>query len=196
MFICHKNIWEDSVPFTHRVIRSIDYITEYLGRITAWLVLGCVVTCFLVAFLRYVFSIGYVWMQELYVWQHALVFMLGAGYTLLHDGHVRVDVFYSKLSPKGQALVQIIGTCFFLWPWLFVVSFYGWSFIKSSWQILEESPQTDGLPGYFLLKSVIYVFCFVIFLQSFAHILRSLVLIFRGYEVPRFVASEIIGQGK
>ena len=64
------------------IIRAIDRLNELVGRVVAWLTLGTVSVCFLVVVLRYVFSIGFVWLQELYVWQHALVFMLAAGYTL------------------------------------------------------------------------------------------------------------------
>lgn len=172
------------MKFIGRYVRLIDLLNEYIGRLASWLVLGCVLTCFLVVLLRYAWNTGFVWMQELYVWQHALVFMLGAGYTLLHERHVRVDVFYSKLSPRGQAWVNIVGTLIFLWPWLMIVSYYGWSYIASSWHLLENSPQSGGLPGYFLLKTVIYVFCGLLLLQSLANMCRSLLLIVTGRELP------------
>lgn len=172
------------MKFITKYVRFIDSINEYIGRFASWLVLGCVLTCFLVVLLRYVWNTGFVWMQELYVWQHALVFMLGAGYTLLHERHVRVDVFYSKLSPRGQAWVNLGGTLIFLWPWLIIVTYYGWPFIKSSWQLLEASPQSGGLSGYFLLKTVIYVFCGLLWLQSLAGIFRSLLLLIAGRELP------------
>ena len=172
------------MKFISRYVRFIDLLNEYIGRLASWLVLGCVLTCFLVVLLRYAWNTGFVWMQELYVWQHALVFMLGAGYTLLHERHVRVDVFYSKLSPRGQSWVNLLGTLVFLWPWLIIVSYYGWPYITSSWQLLENSPESGGLPGYFLLKTVIYVFCGLLLLQSLATICRSLLLIVMGRELP------------
>ena len=97
-------------------IRAIDAVNEVVGRVVAWLALGTVAVCFLVVVLRYVFSIGFVWMQELYVWQHAVVFMLGARYTLLHGGHVRVDIFYSRMDARRRAIVDLIGTFVFLMP--------------------------------------------------------------------------------
>ena len=60
--------------------------------------------------LRYVFSLGWVWMQESYVWLHGLVFMLGAGYSLLHNGHVRVDIFYRPAGPRAKAWVDLLGS--------------------------------------------------------------------------------------
>ncbi|HET9692773.1 MAG TPA: TRAP transporter small permease subunit, partial [Steroidobacteraceae bacterium] len=75
-----------------RFVHAVDALNEWIGRGVAWLTLGCVLTCFAVVVLRYAFDVGYPWLQELYVWQHATVFMVGAGYTMLHRGHVNVDL--------------------------------------------------------------------------------------------------------
>ena len=80
--------------------------------------------------LLYAFSIGFPWLQELYVWQHAAVFMAGAGYTMLHRGHVNVDVLYGQLNERRRAWVDILGTIFFLFPWLAILA--GGDFIKTS----------------------------------------------------------------
>ena len=162
-------------------IRVVDAVNEVVGRVVAWLTLGTVAVCFLVVVLRYVFSIGFVWMQELYVWQHAAVFMLGAGYTLLHGGHVRVDIFYARMDPRRRAIVDLIGTFVFLMPWLGVVIYYGMPFLILSWRLLEPSSQSDGLPGLFLLKSVIPVFCVLVGLQGLALAARS-ALVLAGRE--------------
>ncbi len=74
-----------------RFVRFVDRMNESIGRGVAWLTLAMVLITFVVVILRYVFSIGWVWLQESYVWVHGIVFMIGAGYTLLHNGHVRVE---------------------------------------------------------------------------------------------------------
>ena len=162
-------------------IRIVDAVNAAVGRVVAWLTLGTVLVCFLVVVLRYVFSVGFVWMQELYVWQHAVVFMLGAGYTLLHGGHVRVDIFYARMDPRRRAIVDLIGTFLFLMPWLGVVLYYGMPFLTLSWRLLEPSSQSDGLPGYFILKSVIPAFCMLVGLQGLALASRS-ILVLAGRE--------------
>jgi TRAP-type mannitol/chloroaromatic compound transport system permease small subunit len=163
------------------VIRTIDRFNEGIGRIVAWLTFGTVSVCFLVVILRYIFSIGFVWLQELYVWQHALVFMLGAGYTFLHGGHVRVDIFYARMSARRRAIVDLFGTFVFLLPWLAVILYYGMPFLTLSWRLLEPSSQAGGLPGYFLLKSAIPTFCVLVALQGLALAARSL-LVLSGRE--------------
>ena len=97
-------------------VRTIDRINDVVGRATAWLTLAMVVITFVVVILRYVFSLGFVWMQESYVWLHGIVFMVGAGYTLLHGGHVRVDIIYREANPRYKAWVDLFGALLLLTP--------------------------------------------------------------------------------
>lgn len=154
------------------VVAAVDTANDWIGRAVAWLTLGCVLTCFMVVVLRYGFSIGFPWMQELYVWQHAAVFMVGAGYTMLHGGHVNVDIAYGRFSPRKKAWVDILGTLFFLLPWMVVLAWTSSQFVLSSWAIFEPSSQANGMKGLYLLKTVIWVFCAVISLQGLALIAR------------------------
>lgn len=162
-------------------VTVVDTINEWIGRAVAWLTLGCVVTCFLVVVLRYGFSIGFPWLQELYVWQHAAVFMVGAGFTMLHGGHVSVDIAYSKFGARTKAWVDILGTLLFLLPWMGVLAWTSSQFVLSSWEILEGSSTADGMPGLYILKSTIWVFCAVISLQGIALIARR-TLFLKGHD--------------
>jgi len=153
-------------------VRATDAINDWIGRTAAWLTLGCVLTCFAVVVLRYAFGIGFPWLQEFYVWQHATVFMAGAGYTMLNRGHVNVDVLYGRMSPRGQAWVDILGTLVFLFPWLAVVAVTSAPFVLSSWSIREASSTAGGMPAMYLLKSLLWVFCLVLFVQGLALIAR------------------------
>jgi TRAP-type mannitol/chloroaromatic compound transport system permease small subunit len=162
-------------------VKVVDTINECIGRAVAWLTLGCVVTCFLVVVLRYGFSIGFPWLQELYVWQHAVVFMVGAGFTMLHGGHVSVDIAYSRFGPRTKAWVDILGTLIFLLPWMAVLAWTSSQFVLSSWEILEKSSTADGMPGLYILKSTIWVFCAVVSLQGVALIARR-TLFLNGHD--------------
>jgi TRAP-type mannitol/chloroaromatic compound transport system permease small subunit len=155
-----------------RFVRGIDAINDWIGRTVAWLTLGCVATCFAVVVLRYAFNLGFPWLQELYVWQHAAVFMAGAGYTMLHRGHVNVDVMYGRLSPRGRAWIDILGTLVFLFPWLAVLAVTSAPFVTSSWSIREASNTANGMPAVYLLKSLLWVFCALLFAQGLALVAR------------------------
>jgi TRAP-type mannitol/chloroaromatic compound transport system permease small subunit len=155
-----------------RFVRGVDALNDWIGRTVAWLTAGCVLTCFAVVVLRYGFNLGFPWLQELYVWQHATVFMAGAGYTMLHRGHVNVDVMYGRLGPRGQAWIDILGTLIFLFPWLALLAWTSASFVLESWRIREASSTADGMPGLYLLKSMLWVMCGLLFLQGLALLAR------------------------
>lgn len=167
-------------------VRLTDSMNEYVGRFVSWFTLATVVICFVVVVLRYAFGIGILWLQELYVWTHAGVFMIGAGYTLLHGGHVRVDIFYDRLSVRKKAWTNILGTVVFLLPWLIVVAYYGLGFFQASYRIGESSPQGGGMPALYVLKGMILVFCFLVGMQGLALIGRS-ILILKGH--PGFLPA-------
>ncbi len=169
------------------LVRTIDAINERIGQAVSWLTLGCVLVCFAVVVLRYGFGIGFLWMQELYVWFHAGVFMLGAGFTYLHGGHVRVDILFGRLSPRGKAWTDIFGTLVFLFPWLAVVVYWGIPFFMASWNINEVSMQAGGMPYLWLMKAIVLGFCAVLGIQGVAHLARS-VLVLNGH--PEFLPEE------
>ena len=168
-------------------VRLVDKLNDWIGRGVAWLTLAMVLVTCLVVVLRYGFAIGWVAMQESYVWMHGIVFMLGAGYTLLHDGHVRVDIFYRPASVRYKALVDLFGSLFLILPMIAVVAWMSYPYVAASWSKFESSREAGGLEGLFLLKSVLLAFCVLVGLQALAMAGRSL-LILTGH--PEFVPPE------
>ena len=160
-------------------VRFVDGLNEKIGRYISWLTLAMVLVTFVVVILRYVYSIGWVWLQESYVWMHGIVFMVGAGYTLLHNGHVRVDIFYRPAGVRYKALIDLLGAFFLLLPIIVIVFISTDGYVIQSWSRLEESREAGGLPGLFILKSFILVFAVLIGLQGLSIAARS-VLILRG----------------
>jgi TRAP-type mannitol/chloroaromatic compound transport system permease small subunit len=163
--------------------RLVQCLNELVGRAVAWLMLAMVLVAFLVVTLRYGFSLGWVWMQESYVWMHGLVFTLGAGYTLLHDGHVRVDILYRAAGTRYRALVDLLGSPFLLLPLVCVVAWVSLPYVASSWAKLERSGEAGGLPGLYLLKAALLAFCLLLGLQALAMACRS-ILHLAGREPP------------
>ena len=164
-----------------RLAGRLDQLSEWSGRGIAWLTLGMVIVTFAVVVLRYLFNIGWIAMQESVTYMHALVFMLGAAYTLRHDGHVRVDIFYQKFSPRGRAWVDLLGTLLLLLPVTLFIAWISWEYVASSWELQEGSRETGGLPGVYLLKSAIPLMAVLLVLQGASLALRSL-LVLLGHE--------------
>lgn len=175
------------------IVRAIDDLNERIGRAVAWLTLAMVLITFFVAAARYGFNWGRVWIQEAYVWLHGIVFMLGAGYTLSHDGHVRVDIFYRPAGARAKAWVDLFGVLVLLLPIVIMVFWVSWPYVAQSFALREGSREAGGLPGLFLLKSVILAFCLLIGLQGLSLAGRS-VLVLAGH--PEFAPQEEDGIGK
>ncbi|MFA7428775.1 MAG: TRAP transporter small permease subunit [Rhodospirillaceae bacterium] len=165
-----------------RLIAAIDILNRTIGHGVAWLTLGMVLVQFAVVLLRYVFGIGMISLQEGIVWMHAFVFMLAAGYTLATDNHVRVDIFYREASPRTKAIVDLSGVVLFLWPVSVLILWMGWPFVMNSWAVGEASQETSGLPGLYLLKSVILIMPVLLILQGLALALRSSLVLACGDE--------------
>ncbi|ABS64488.1 Tripartite ATP-independent periplasmic transporter DctQ component [Parvibaculum lavamentivorans DS-1] len=169
----------------------IDSLNETIGRAVAWLALLMVLTQFVVVLMRYVFGVGSVWAQESIVYMHGTMFMLAAGYTLLHNGHVRVDVIYRAASPAFKAWVDLLGTVFLLLPVCFLIFYVGLPYVESSWSSFEGSRETSGIQGVYLLKSVILVFVVLLALQGLSTIIHAL-RVLAGQEKPVEEAATIL----
>ena len=160
-------------------IRALEAVNEAIGRALAWLTLGMVLTTFAVVVLRYAFDLGWIAMQESVTYMHALLFMGAAAYTLRHQGHVRVDIFYRRFSPKGRARVDLFGVLFLLWPVCGFILWSGWGYVADSWAVHEASREAGGLPGVWLLKTLILAMPALFMVQGTAQALRAL-LVLRG----------------
>ena len=132
------------MPILIGLVRLIDRINDAVGRGVSWLTVAMVLIVFTVVVLRYVFSIGWIAMQEIYVWIHGTVFMLGAAYTLLHDGHVRIDLIYRDASQRYKSLVNLLGSLFLVLPVLWITWDKGLPFVMRSWRRLESSSEVGG----------------------------------------------------
>ena len=153
-------------------IALIDAANRRVGHTVAWLVLAMVAVQFAVVVLRYVFAIGFVWMQESVLYLYGTMFMLGVGYTLLGDGHVRVDVFYRDAEPRTRAFIDLLGSMLFVLPLCGLVLWFSWDYVLSSWAVGETSGEAFGLPLAFVYKTVIWVFALVLGAQGLSLALK------------------------
>jgi TRAP-type mannitol/chloroaromatic compound transport system permease small subunit len=140
-----------------KIGRWIDRINEWIGRGVAWVTLVLVVVVFVDVVLRYLFNISFVFTQELEWHLFAFIFLIGAAYTLLHEGHVRVDIIYQRLKDRNKALINLIGMIFFLFPSCVLVILTSWKFISNSYHLMEGSPDPGGIPCRFIIKSMMMV---------------------------------------
>ena len=164
---------------------GLEAVNRAVGRGVRWLALAMLIVQFGAVLLRYVFGTNSIFVNETVIYFNAAFFMLGAGYTLLLDGHVRVDILYGEASERRKAWVDLIGTLGFLFPAMGALAWFTWSSTVNSWAILEGPISVGGVPASFLLKSFIPAFCLLIAVQGLALALRCLIVISGGGESER-----------
>lgn len=161
------------------IARAIEALSEWSGRLVAWLVLVMVLLICYDVTMRYLFHSGSVAVQELEWHVFAVVFLIGAAYTMKHDAHVRVDIVYQSrwMNARRRAWVDLLGGIVFLMPFCLLIITTAVPFAYSAYQLGEGSPDAGGLPYRFILKGAISVGFSLLLLQGIASIIRSVQVI-------------------
>ena len=160
------------------VINKLQSINEYTGRLISWLSLLMVLITFCIVVLRYGFNIGWIGMQESVMYLYATSFLLGIAYTYKHQGHVRVDIFYTKMSCKSKAWVNLFGILLLLLPVTFFIFYTSWGYVMDSWSVLEESGDAGGLTFVYLLKTNILLMPLLLTIEAIAQLLINIQILF------------------
>tara|TARA_B100000963_G_C22626927_1_gene672856 strand:- start:1585 stop:2076 length:492 start_codon:yes stop_codon:yes gene_type:complete len=145
----------------------LNFIVKKSGKIGSFLVLLLIILVSVSVILRYVFSIGFIWLQDLYIWVHAIFILLGLAYTLNVDEHVRIDLLYRSLNEKKQKKINFYGALFFGIPMSFILIFNGFDYFYRSFLLNESSKETGGLPFIFILKFFIFLMGIFLFFELF-----------------------------
>lgn len=153
---------------------AIDRSNEAVGRVVSWVTLLLVLLVFADVLMRYLLKTSFVFVQELEWHLFAFIFLIGAGYTLLHDGHVRVDIIYQRLGAKGRAWINLLGVIFFLIPGCYLVISTSWKFVGNSFAMLDGSPDPGGIPYRFIVKGTMTVGYVLLLLQGISMGLHAL----------------------
>jgi TRAP-type mannitol/chloroaromatic compound transport system permease small subunit len=159
----------------------LGLINRSTGRAIAMLALPMVLLQFVVVVLRYVFAFGSIQMQESIWYLHAVLFMLGAGYTWAVDAHVRVDIIYARASRRYRHWTDLLGSVLFVVPLCTVIVWLSWDYVGNAWSVREGSTEVSGLPYLYILKSLIPAFALLITLEAIATLIAS-GLALRGAE--------------
>lgn len=165
------------VKFLNRYIEFVDKINKSIGRKTSWLTAALVLVVVGDVIVRYVFNDSSVAIQELEWHLFAILFLMGAAYTLQKDDHVRVDLFYSKFNAKQKAWLNIIGTIIFLIPFTLLIIYTSQNYALNSFALNEASPDPGGLPARYILKAFIPLSFTFLLLQGVSLLFKSILVI-------------------
>lgn len=162
-----------------RLLSLVDTLSLWSGRLAAWLTLLAVLILTVEVVRRYFFNAPTQWAHEVSTLLFGLLYVLTGAYALKERAHVGVDVFYTRLPRKGQALVNLFGFLFLL---LFAgtLLIYGWKFFLASWQNREFSLANQAIPIY-PFKLAIPLGALLLLLQGLANVVRE-VLVLLGKE--------------
>ncbi len=156
------------------LVRAADALTDAAGRFAALLAIALVALSFGLVGVRYALGLGSVAAQEGVLWLHAALFLLGLAYALRHGAHVRVDVFSQRWTPRTRAWVEFAGMVLLLLPFCVFMVAMSWDYVGASWSAREGSRDPGGLPGVYLLKSLLPLSAALLMLQAVAETLRAL----------------------
>lgn len=168
-----------------RFSAAIDRANDRIGAAIPWLVLLMVLVGAFNALARYAtrrypgVSLSSNAFFDLQWYMFSLIFLLGAAYGLNRDVHVRVDVLYSRLSVRGRAWIDLVGSVLFLLPFCVMMLWVSWPAVRNSWAVLEGSPDPGGLPRY-PIKTLILVSFFLLLLQGVSQAIKQIECIRTG----------------
>lgn len=171
------------------IAKSIDTLNEGIGRIVSWFTTILVLLVVVDVIGRYVFNVSYAAVLELEWYLFSMIFLLAAGYTLKHDKHVRVDVFYTRFSTKTKAIINIFGALCFLIPFCVVAIYGSYKYTMVSWGYQEGSPDPGGLPARYLIKGVMVLGFSLLLLQAISSLFHNLLFLF-GQANPTQLEAE------
>lgn len=170
-----SNTPASNFPKLARCVYFLESITEHTGKLIAWLTLFVVLATFAIVVMRYGFNLGSIAWQESVLYAHGFMLLMGAGYTLKHDGHVRVDIFYHKFSVRKKAWVNLLGTLVLALPVACFIFYISFDYVMLAWSISEASAEPGGLPFVYLQKGFLLVFVVSFSIQLVAEVLKQLI---------------------
>jgi len=171
---------EDVGPALRATINAIDSISNWSGRVTAWLIVPMTLAVTYEVVARHFFRAPTIWAFDVTYMLYGTHFMLGTAYTLMRVGHVRTDMLYQSWSIRRQNLIDTIGYLFFLFPAMVLLFYFGWQEAYHSWTIRETSDASPWRPIVYPFKTVIPLTALLLLVQGVAEFLKSLYAVRTG----------------
>lgn len=173
------------------VARAIDALNQGVGRLAMWLVLAATLISAGNALVRYGLNTSSNAWLEIQWYLFGLIFLLGAGYTLKHNGHVRIDVLYGRFSRRAKAWVDLLGGLLFLLPMSGLIAWLGWDFFLASYAVDEVSPDAGGLLRW-PIKLAVPVGFALLWLQGVSEVIKRAGVLWGGLDLPEEASEEVV----
>ena len=163
-------------------LKTLDSVSELSGKIFIWLIIPLTIVIVFNVILRYFFYAPTLWGEDIANYLCGSYIILIAAYTLLHQGHVSVNIFYQRFAPRTRGVLSIFGHLLFYFPFCGIILYGGIEFAWQSWSIGETSA-VSGLTIVPAVKMVIPVSFALLLIQGIANFFRNIMLVIRGKEI-------------
>jgi len=161
-------------------VRTIDSISEWTAKIGRWFGVALVVLVTYEVVMRYVFTAPSLWGYEVHVMLGASLYILAFCYTHRHRAHVRVDMIYAHLPNRGRAIIDVLGTLFLFFPFIFLLTYIAWDWMWYAWATDEKMPITGWYPPAGPLRTIVMIGLGLFALQGMAQFVRDVYLLIRN----------------
>ncbi len=158
----------------YALTNAFKQIPPIIGQLVSWLTIGMLVILTINILASWLFKSSSILLSESITWMHSANFLLATAYTLNRNNHVRVDIFYAKMSAKTRALVDLLGTLLLLIPTSAFILWSSWSYVLLSWRIGETSAEAGGIPATYLLKGFLIIMPVLLILEAINQIALQL----------------------
>jgi len=166
-------------------MKFLHNFSQITGKSIAWLTLFMVLFSVVNVLASWLFDVSWIWLRESVTWMHGANFLLAAAYTLNRQAHVRVDIFYAKMSRKKQALVDFIGTLLLLLPTSIFIAWASWPAFLLSWRVGEVSSEAGGLPAVYLLKGLLLLMPLLLLFEAINQLSKSGFILFSKHQAEQ-----------
>jgi TRAP-type mannitol/chloroaromatic compound transport system permease small subunit len=163
--------------FYHAIYQNLSVVNLWIGRLVALMIPIMVMAVVAVIICRTLWHDAVIAVQESALYCHALVVMLANGYSLHQGSHVSVDVLHARLSLRARAWIAVSGHILFLFPFALATFYFSLPFVVQSWLFNEASIDAGGIPGVYLLKSLLLINAVLLFIQGIAECAKQLGLL-------------------
>ena len=174
----------------NKIIKTLDKLMDLIGGIAAIAMILMLLNVFYDVLMRYFFKNSSIGMQEMEWHLFAVVFLFGMAYALKEDGHVRVDMFYERMSPKKQALINMIGAFIFIVPFALIIINSGYAFALDAYELEEISGDPGGLTDRWIVKSAIATSFVFLLISTLSFVLRNGAVLFDSQSIKRHEHKE------
>lgn len=163
-------------------MKFLHNFSQITGKSIAWLTLFMVLFSVVNVLASWLFKASWIWLQESITWMHGANFLLAAAYTLNRQAHVRVDIFYAKMSRKKQALVDFVGTLLLLLPTTIFIAWASLPAFLLSWRVGEVSSEAGGLPALYILKGLLLLMPLLLIFEAINQLSKSGIILFSDHQ--------------